>query len=915
MMSRHELFIVLNNLLPLFILVFGITSSWDTPTLTEATKHDVGSRKLATQNNPGFISIDCGVEEDYLNGETGIYYKSDKDFIETGENHDIPASASRNNYYVVQWREYGNLRSFPDGKKNCYTLKPEQGRNNSYRIRASFLYGNYDGKNEIPEFELYVGVNYWDTVRLPSLWYMLFLDIIYFFTADTGYVCLVNTGLGIPFISALELRLSNDSAFNTTYSVALGNVRASDLGISSNDSFRYKDDGYDRIWQPLQFPSSVPISPSLNIANQVDDLYKVPAEVLRTAIQPVNGSRSLNYTYYSSRFPFSQYLVCFYFAEIEETARQDRLREFTITLNGFKIGPITLEYLKPLTVSSQNLPVQGVINFTIDATEESDLPPILNAMEFYQVLPLPYSPTDPTDGDAIMAIKQTYNINKDDWQGDPCLPKEYTWSGLTCRFNGTPRIISLNLSASKLTGAISLSFSDLQAIESLDLSYNELTGPVPEVLAQLPNLKVLNLSGNKLAGSVPQSLKDKSDDGSLVLRLAENPDLCQMDPCHDKEKKKFVVPVVASIVSVLVLIFFSILIVFCMIRRRRQQEPLIKSSKEGSFKSKNRPFSYSQIVKITGNFTTVVGEGGFGKVYLGTLNDEAPVAVKLLSPSSKQGFKEFRAEVQLLMIVHHRNLVSLIGYCDENGKMALIYEYMANGNLRQHLSDTNGNVLKWKERLQIAIDAAYGLEYLHNGCKPSIVHRDLKSANILLTESMQAKIADFGLSKIFLTENESHISTCPAGTPGYLDPEFQCSGNLNKKSDVYSFGIILFELITGQPAIIRIPDCGVHILQWLSPIVEKGDIRNIIDPRLQGEFDVNAAWKVVDIAMSCAQPASIQRPDMSLVLTELKECMAIEMAHGRTQRVLSNMTTSSNSPEISLLNVDSELNLLNPIPR
>ncbi|WRX26396.1 Malectin-like domain - like 10 [Theobroma cacao] len=197
MMSRHELFIVLNNLLPLFILVFGIMSSWDTPTLTEATKHDVGRRKLATQNNP--------------------------------------ASASSNNYYVVQWREYANLRSFPDGKKNCYTLKPEQGRNNSYRIRASFLYGNYDGKNEIPEFELYVGVNYWDTVRLPSLWYMLFLDIIYFFTADTGYVCLVNTGLGIPFISALELRLSNDSAFNTTYSVALRNVRASDLGISNTN--------------------------------------------------------------------------------------------------------------------------------------------------------------------------------------------------------------------------------------------------------------------------------------------------------------------------------------------------------------------------------------------------------------------------------------------------------------------------------------------------------------------------------------------------------------------------------------------------------------------------------------------------------------------------------------------------------
>ncbi|XP_017979328.1 PREDICTED: probable LRR receptor-like serine/threonine-protein kinase At1g05700 [Theobroma cacao] len=914
MVGRHKMFIVLNNLLPLFILVFGITSSWDTPTLTEATKQDFGRRQLATKSNhPGFISIDCGVEEDYVNDETGIFYKSDKDFIKTGEAHDILPSVSVR--VTKYWKEYRNLRSFPDGKKNCYPLKPEQGRNNSYLIRASFLYGNYDGKNATPEFDLYVGVNYWNTVRLQTKRSLSFYEIIHFFTADTEYVCLANTGLGIPFISALELRLSNNSAYNTTNSRALQSIWDIDLGISSNDSFRYRDDGYDRIWESGPFPSSVPIKTSSNIDSHGNDLYKVPVEVLRTAVQPVNGSRSLHYSYDSSGFPSSFHLFCFHFAEIVETAGQDRLREFIITLNDFKIGPITLEYLTPLSISSQIFPVQGVINFTIDATEESDLPPILNAMEFYRVLTLQYSPTDPSDGDAIMAIKQTYNINKDDWQGDPCLPKEYTWSGLTCRFNDTPRIISLNLSSSKLTGAISLSFSDLQAIESVDLSNNELEGPVPEVLAQLPNLKVLNLSGNKLTGSVPQSLKDKSDNGSLVLSLPENPDLSQMDPCHDKEKKKFVVPVVASIVTVLVLIFLSILIVFCIIRRRRQREPLIKSSKEGSFKSKNQPFTYSQIVKITGNFTTIVGEGGFGKVYLGTLNDETPVAVKLLSQSSKQGFKEFSAEVQLLMIVHHRNLVSLVGYCDENGKMALIYEYMANGNLRQHLSDTNRNVLKWKKRLQIAIDAAYGLEYLHNGCKPPIVHRDLKSANILLTESMQAKIADFGLSKIFLTENESHISTCPAGTPGYLDPEFHCSGNLNKKSDVYSFGIILFELITGQPAIIRIPDCGVHILQWLSPIVEKGDIRNIIDPRLQGEFDVNAAWKVVDIAMSCAQPASIQRPDMSLVLTELKECMAIEMAHGRTQRVLSNMTTSSNSPEISLLNVDSELNLLNPIPR
>ncbi|PKI42321.1 hypothetical protein CRG98_037292 [Punica granatum] len=124
------------------------------------------------------------------------------------------------------------------------------------------------------------------------------------------------------------------------------------------------------------------------------------------------------------------------------------------------------------------------------------------------------------------------------------------------------------------------------------------------------------------------------------------------------------------------------------------------------------------------------------------------------------------------MIVHHRNLVSLVGYCDDAENMALIYEFMENGDLRHHLSDQSSTyVLTWKDRLRIAVDAAQGLDYLHNGCKPPIIHRDLKTSNILLNESMQAKIADFGLSKAFAAENDSHISTRPAGTPGYLDPE------------------------------------------------------------------------------------------------------------------------------------------------
>ncbi|XVE88784.1 hypothetical protein DITRI_Ditri19aG0096700 [Diplodiscus trichospermus] len=837
--------------------------------------------------NVSFISIDCGVEEDYFDEETGIRFKSDEDFINNGENHEIlPEFYLNNNQFG---KRYKTLRSFPEGKKNCYTLKLEQARNNnSYRFRASFSYGNYDGKNQAPKFDLYLGVNYWATVDFNNRT-NFFYEIIHVSPADTEYVCLVNTGSGTPLISSLEIRPSNYST-NGTGSLALIFVGIHDLGSDPGQiaGVRYKDDIYDRVWYPFQLPGSVPINTSFDIDIQGSgNLYKVPVEVLRTAAQPPNGSKSL--TYSSSLNSDYEYNVYFHFAELEDFA-EGQLRELSITLNGIKSGPFTLEYLKPWSISFEKLRIEGNFDFTVDTTKESSLPPILNAFEIYGLQQFPLSPTDTSDVDAIMSIKHTYNINRVDWQGDPCLPK-------------------LNLSSSRLTGEISPSLADLQAIESIDLSFNEMTGSVPEVLARLPNLKVLDLSGNKLKGSLPQSLKEKSDNGSLFLSFSKNQKSCQKDPCE--ENNKFIVPLVASVVSALALvILLGVLIIFHRRKRIKQADVVntTASNKEELLKSKNRPFTYSEIARITGNFKKEIGKGGFGKVFLGHLNDDTAVAVKLLSSSSKQGYKEFQAEAQLLMIVHHKNLVPLIGYCKEDDNMALVYEFMSNGNLRWHLSETNKTVLNWKQRLQIATDAAQGLEYLHNGCKPPIVHRDLKTSNILLTESMQAKIADFGLSKVFSMESASHISTSPAGTLGYLDPESHASGNVNKKSDIYSFGVILFELITGRPVIIRSTEYNVHLVQWVSPIIQEGDIRKIVDPRLQNEFNVNAAWKAVEIAMSCVLPTSIQRPDISHVLAELKECLALEMAFGRNfQRVQSEMRLSSNSMEITSLAMESDL--------
>ncbi|WZZ11498.1 hypothetical protein YC2023_097419 [Brassica napus] len=253
---------------------------------------------------------------------------------------------------------------------------------------------------------------------------------------------------------------------------------------------------------------------------------------------------------------------------------------------------------------------------------------------------------------------------------------------------------------------------------------------------------------------------------------------------------------------------------------------------------KNRRFTYSEVKEMTNNFQVVLGKGGFGVVCHGYLNNEH-VAVKVLSQSSTQGYKEFKTEVELLLRVHHVNLVSLIGYCDEGNDLALIYEYMGNGNLKEHLS---------------------GIEYLHIGCKPPMVHRDVKSTNILLGETFEAKLADFGLSRSFLVGSNTHVSTNVAGTIGYLDPDF---------------GIVLLEIITGQPVIEQSRE-KPYIVEWAKSMIANGDIDSIMDLNLHREYDKSSSWKALELAMSsCINPSSTERPNMTRVAHELNECLEI----------------------------------------
>lgn len=195
------------------------------------------------------------------------------------------------------------------------------------------------------------------------------------------------------------------------------------------------------------------------------------------------------------------------------------------------------------------------------------------------------------------------------------------------------------------------------------------------------------------------------------------------------------------------------------------------------------------------------------------------------------------------------------------------------------------------------------MEYLHNGCKPPIVHRDVKSTNILLNEKFQAKLADFGLSRIFPVEGGTHVSTTIVGTPGYLDPEYFISNRLTEKSDVYSFGVVLLEIITSKPVIDRTHTERTHISEWVSFRLANGDIKNIVDPRLHGDFDINSVWKIVEIAMACISPTPTKRPTMNQVVMELNECLATEIDRTKTGRE----NQSKDSIESIGVNLHSEL--------
>uniref|UniRef100_A0A0D9XCU0 Protein kinase domain-containing protein n=1 Tax=Leersia perrieri TaxID=77586 RepID=A0A0D9XCU0_9ORYZ len=415
-----------------------------------------------------------------------------------------------------------------------------------------------------------------------------------------------------------------------------------------------------------------------------------------------------------------------------------------------------LNYMQP---TYSTFGASSLYNISLVASNASVLPPMLNAIEVYYMIPHNESTTSPGDVDAVMAIKSQYHVSKN-WMGDPCLPKEYMWNGLQCRPDG---------------------------VESKIIS--------------------LDLSGNHLDGTIPEALCTK---GSLNLRYDTN----NGDPCNGKSPKKNISVLTVAIVTPVAAVLLPTEI---------PNSGTHVDIKGHILMSKDHEFTYEDLVKITRKFSECIGEGGFGPVYHGQLQStegSIHVAVKMCSRKSVhgQGIREFLAEVDSLKTVHHKHLVMLIGYCTNKNHLALIYEYMPNGN-------------------------------------------------------MHAKISDFGLSKSYNNEAQTHISVTAAGTTGYIDPEYYFSSRLTVKSDVFSFGVVLLEILTGEPPIL--PGVG-HVVKHVEQKVSNGDISEVVDPRLKDAYDIGSVWKVVDIALLCTKDVSDERPTMIEVVDQLKDALTLE---------------------------------------
>ncbi|KAK2359578.1 receptor protein kinase FERONIA [Trifolium repens] len=354
-----------------------------------------------------------------------------------------------------------------------------------------------------------------------------------------------------------------------------------------------------------------------------------------------------------------------------------------------------------------------------------------------------------------------------------------------------------------------------------------------------------------------------------------------------------------STIIILVVVVVSCLMVAYVIgvkiivQRRKRSKSLVEMEemswnrkKEGSSSLPShlcRYFTIAEIRKATNNFDDVfiIGVGGFGNVYKGYIDGDVPVAIKRLKPGSKQGVNEFMNEIELLSQLRHIHLVSLIGYCYEGPEMILVYDFMQRGTLSEYLYGSDNEPLTWKHRLEILLGAARGLNYLHEGAKHNIIHRDVKSTNILLDEKWVAKVSDFGLSKVGPSGmSMTHVTTIVKGSLGYLDPEYYMRQRLTLKSDVYSFGVVLLEVLCARPPLIRSLDKKkASLVVWFQRCYNEGVIiEEMVDSFIKDSITDECLKCYCQMVLGCLHDDGNQRLSMSDVVGALEFALQLSMS-------------------------------------
>ncbi|KAH6788762.1 Leucine-rich receptor-like protein kinase family protein [Perilla frutescens var. frutescens] len=452
--------------------------------------------------------------------------------------------------------------------------------------------------------------------------------------------------------------------------------------------------------------------------------------------------------------------------------------------------------------------------------------------------------------------------------------------------------IALNISHNNLTGLIPSSLGSLQMLEFLYLNDNELSGEIPRSIGGLSSLIECNLSNNNLVGVVPNTATFQKMDAT---NFGGNNGLCIVGSshCHSDDSSPSSSPnrgwleegskkeKIVSIVSLCVgMISLSFIVAVCWIMRRplpsfASLEDQLRVDELDSYYFPKEGFNYQDLVEATGNFseTAVVGKGACGVVYKAVMADGEVIAVKKLKPRGDGASTDnsFRAEILTLGNIRHKNIVKLYGFCYQQDSNLILYQYMANGSLGEVLhGDGTAGMLEWNARYRIALGAAEGLCYLHYDCKPQIIHRDIKSNNILLDEYFEAHVGDFGLAKLMDFPSSKSMSAV-AGSYGYIAPEYAYTMKVTEKCDIYSFGVVLLELVTGKSPVQPLEQGG-DLVSCVRRSMQKMEMMSeIFDQRidLSAKRTVEEMSLVLKIALFCTSTSPLNRPTMRQVIAML----------------------------------------------